>query len=59
MDARSARAPRRRRQWRRREMTATVRGRLLLDDRVVPSEVEIEDGVIVAVQEDERAASVP
>ena len=39
--------------------TTTVRGRLVLDDRVVPGEIEIEDGLISAIREDEGAASGP
>jgi N-acetylglucosamine-6-phosphate deacetylase len=32
-----------------------VRGRLVLEDRIVPGEVVVEDGIITAVEEDERA----
>jgi N-acetylglucosamine-6-phosphate deacetylase len=37
----------------------TVRGRLVLDDRIVPGEVGIEDGLISAVKEDDGAESGP
>ena len=41
-------------------MTAeTVRGRLVLDDAIVPGEIVVEDGVITAVEPDERAGSGP
>jgi N-acetylglucosamine-6-phosphate deacetylase len=41
-------------------MTAeTVRGRLVLDDAIVPGEIVVDDGVITAVEPDERAGSGP
>src|SRR5262245_51178775 len=41
-------------------MTAdTVRGRLVLDDAIVPGEIHVEDGVITAVEPDERAGFGP
>ena len=41
-------------------MTAeTVRGRLVLDDAIVPGEIQVEDGVITAVEPDERAGVGP
>ena len=33
----------------------TIRGRLVLDGRIAPGEVTVEDGMITAVEVDERA----